>query len=46
MALMDQVEINICQTIAESMEDKGDTESWFYLRARVIADGSQARCPT
>ena len=36
---MDQAEINNWQTIAESMEAKGDTESWFDLRARAIADG-------
>ena len=36
---MDQAEINNWKTIAESMESKGDMESWFYLRARAIADG-------
>ena len=35
---MDQAEINNWMAIAESMEAKGDTESWFYLRARAIAD--------
>ena len=35
---MDQAEINNWKAIAESMEAKGDTESWFYLRARAIAD--------
>ena len=34
---MDQAEINNWKAIAESMEAKGDTESWFYLRARAIA---------
>ena len=27
---MDQAEINNWKAIAESMETKGDTESWFY----------------
>ena len=36
---MDQAEINYWKSIAESMEAKGNTESWFYLRARAIADG-------
>ena len=35
---MDQAEINNWKAIAESMEAKGDTESWFYLCARAIAD--------
>jgi hypothetical protein len=42
---MDQAEINNWQTIAESMETKGDTESWFYLRARSIADGKPDPMP-
>ena len=42
---MDQTEINNWQTIAESMEAKGDTESWFYLRARAIADGKPDPMP-
>ena len=42
---MDQSEINNWKTIAESMEAKGDTESWFYLRARAIADGKPAPMP-
>ena len=36
---MDQAEINNWIKIAEKMEQTGDTESWFYLRARAIADG-------
>ena len=36
---MDQAEINNWIKIAEKMEETGDTESWFYLRARAIADG-------
>ena len=43
---MDQAEINNWQTIAESMEAKGDTESWFYLRARAIADGKPDPMPS
>ena len=27
------------------MEAKGDTESWFYLRARSIADGKPDPMP-
>ena len=36
---MDQAEIDNWVKIAEKMEESGDTESWFYLRARAIADG-------
>ena len=43
---MDQAEINNWQTIAESMESNGDTESWFYLRARAIADGKPDPMPS
>ena len=39
LLLMDQAEIDNWKTIAESMEAKGIIESWFYLRARAIADG-------
>jgi hypothetical protein len=42
---MDQAEIDNWTTIAESMEAKGDTESWFYLRARAIADGKPDPMP-
>tara|TARA_Y100000991_G_scaffold124575_1_gene93871 strand:+ start:152 stop:313 length:162 start_codon:yes stop_codon:yes gene_type:complete len=42
---MDQAEINNWKTIAESMEAKGDTESWFYLRGRAIADGKPDPMP-
>ena len=42
---MDQAEINNWKTIAESMEAKGDTESWYYLRSRSIADGKQDPMP-
>ena len=42
---MDQDEINNWKDIAESMEAKGNTESWFYLRARAIADGKPDPMP-
>ena len=42
---MDQAEINNWKSIAESMEAKGDIESWFYLRARAIADGKPDPMP-
>ena len=42
---MDQIEHDNWKTIAESMEAKGDTESWFYLRARAIADGKPDPMP-
>ena len=42
---MDQAEINNWKAIAESMEAKGNTESWFYLRARAIADGKPDPMP-
>ena len=42
---MDQAEIDNWKTIAESMEAKGDTESWFYRRARAIADGQPDPMP-
>ena len=43
---MDQAEINNWKSIAESMEAKGDIESWFYLRARAIADGKPDPMPS
>lgn len=43
---MDQTEIKNWKTIAEKMEATRDTESWFYLRARAIADGKQDPMPT
>ena len=42
---MDQAEINNWKSIAESMEAKADIESWFYLRARPIADGKPDPMP-
>ena len=45
MLLMDQAEIDNWKTIAESMEAKGIIESWFYLRARAIADGKPDPMP-
>ena len=42
---MDQVEIDNWAKIAESMEGNGDTDSWYYLRARAIADGKPDPMP-
>ena len=42
---MDQAEINNWAAIAEKMEANGETSSWFYLRARAIADGKQDPMP-
>ena len=42
---MDQAEINNWKAIAEKMEANGDTSSWFYLRARAIADGKPDPMP-
>ena len=42
---VDQTEINNWKTIAEKMAASGDTESWFYLRAKAIADGKQDPMP-
>ncbi len=42
---MDQAEINNWKTIAEQMAANGDTTSWFYLRARDIADGKPDPMP-
>ncbi|MDB4589998.1 hypothetical protein OAE28_00430 [bacterium] len=43
---MDQAEIRNWIVIAKKMEASGDTESWFYLRARAIADGKPDPMPT
>jgi hypothetical protein len=42
---MDQAEIDNWAKIAKSMEANDDTESWFYLRARAIADGKPDPMP-
>ena len=42
---MNQAEIDNWKTIAESMEAKGDTDSWFYRRARAIANGQPDPMP-
>ena len=42
---MDQAELNNWKAIAERMELNGDTGSWFYLRARAIADGKSDPMP-
>ena len=43
--LMDSIELDNWTKIAEGMEASGDTESWFYLRARAIADGKPDPMP-
>ena len=45
LLLMDQAEIDNWKAIAGSMEAKGSIESWFYLRARAIADGKPEPMP-
>ena len=45
MLPIDQAETNNWKAIAESMEAKGITGSWFYLRARAIADGKPDPMP-
>jgi len=42
---MDQDELNNWIKLAESMEAAGQTESWFYRRARAIADGKPDPMP-
>ena len=42
---MDQTEIANWKAIAEKMEAYGNTNSWFYLRARAIADGKPDPMP-
>ena len=42
---MDSIEIDNWAKIAQGMEASGDTESWFYLRARAIADGKPDPMP-
>ena len=42
---MDQTELNNWKAIAEKLELQGDTSSWFYLRARAIADGKPGPMP-
>ena len=43
--LVDSIELENWTKIAEGMEASGDTESWFYLRARAIADGKPDPMP-
>ena len=45
MSFMDQAEIDNWAKIAENMDETGDTESWFYLRARAISDGNPDPMP-
>ena len=42
---MDQIEQTNWLKIAEAMETAGTTESWFYKRARAIADGEPDPMP-
>ena len=42
---MDQAEINNWKSIAEKMEANGTTESWFYTRAKAIAEGKPDPMP-
>lgn len=43
--MADQIERDNWLKIAESMESQGATESWFYKRARAIADGEPDPMP-
>jgi len=42
---MDPAEINNWKAIAEKMEANGTTESWFYTRAKAIAEGKPDPMP-
>ena len=42
---MDQTELNNWKSIAEKMEANGTTESWFYTRAKAIAEGKPDPMP-
>ena len=42
---MDQTELNNWKSIAEKMEVNGTTESWFYTRAKAIAEGKPDPMP-
>lgn len=43
--MADQIERDNWLKIAEAMESSGETESWFYKRARAIADGEPDPMP-
>ena len=43
--MVDQIERDNWLKIAEAMESSGATESWFYKRARAIADGEPDPMP-
>ena len=45
VGVIDQIERDNWLKIAESMESQGTTESWFYKRARTIADGEPDPMP-
>lgn len=42
---MDQIEIDNWAKVASNMEAAGTTDSWFYHRARAIADGKPDPMP-
>ena len=42
---MDQAEIDNWKAIANSMDANGNIKSWFYLRARAIAEGKPDPMP-
>ena len=43
--MMDPQELSNWKLLAESMESDGATDSWFYRRARAIADGKPDPMP-
>ena len=43
--MADQIERDNWLKIAEAMESSGETDSWFYKRARAIADGEPDPMP-
>lgn len=43
--MMDQAEIQNWAKIADNMESAGATDSWFYRRARAIANGEPDPMP-
>ena len=42
---MDQIEIDNWAKVADNMEAAGTIDSWFYHRARAIADGKPDPMP-
>ena len=43
--MMDPQELSNWKLLAQSMEADGATDSWFYRRARAIADGKPDPMP-